>query len=300
MTGVRQLAPQFLPVVGSYVVAVDRAQPVAVTLSPTGEVRDAVSWAGAVPPPSAAAWPNRRIAVDGDRVVVQDLPDVRPVSVAVRRDGALVVTPLREEPDASWQYPRLLGAVPRSAGPWEFRSYRDGYRLRAEVVRPTTWSLGRGSIVTHAVLEDVAVVAVRRADVRPWVFAPQHELLVIDGEPVAVAPIDISALCWPSPRADVIPLLSEYLPFTLGQASVLRKRGGRDVRIHVAGLDSHLVVELEFGLDGEPGRRFVRRDEPLDELGNVAGLAFLNIILDDESFDLLATGPTDDQGRILV
>jgi hypothetical protein len=46
--------------------------------------------------------------------------------------------------------------------------------------------------------------------------------------------------------------------------------------------------------------RFVRRDEPFDELGNVAGPAFWNIILDDEDFELLAEGPVDDQRCIVV
>jgi hypothetical protein len=302
---IRHLAAQFLEVVGLHVVAVDRTQPVAATVSLAGEVRDVVSWAGAVSPPPAAAWPNRRIGVQGDRIVVQDLPDGQLVAVTVSPDGSLAATPARDEPAVTWRYPRLLGAIPRSVGSWEFTTQRDGYRLTAEVAHGGTWSAGRGSIVAHAVLGDVAVVAIRRADVRPWVFGPLHELVLLDGrsaapKPSRLASIDISDRCWSSPRADGVPLLGDYLKYTFGQVAALRERGGRDVRVHVAGFDADLVIEMEFGLDTAPAKRFVRYDEPFDEFGNVAGLAFWNIIFDDERFDLLAEGPEDDQGRIVV
>jgi hypothetical protein len=301
----RYLAAQFLAVVGDNVVAVDRTQPIAATMSLSGEVRDVVSWADAIPPPSAAAWPNRRILVEGARVVVQDLPDGKPVVVSIGPDGALAATAARDEPAAGWRYPRLLSAIPKSVGSWEFNSWRDGYRMTAEVTHGGTWSADRGSIIAHAVVEDVAVVAIRRADVRPWLFNPRHEIVVLDGRsadptPARVAPIDISDRCWPSARADALPPLGEYLKHTLGDVAAVRKRGGRDVRVHVRGFDAHPVIEVEFGLDTAPGTRFVRRDEPFDEFGNVAGLAFWNVIFDDESFDLLTEGPVDDQGRVLV
>lgn len=302
---VRYLAAQFFAVVGDNVVAVDRTQPVAAMVSLTGEVRDVVSWADAIPPPSAAVWPNRRIGAEGDQVVVQDLPDGAPVVLSVGRDGSLAVAPARSEPAVGWRYPRLLTAIPKSVDAWEFRTHRDGYRMEAEVVHGGTWVAGRGSIAAHAVVGDAAVVAIRRADVRPWVFTPRHELVVLDGRsavptPAPVGPIDISERCWPSRRVDALRLLGEYLEHTVGDVAVVRKRGGRDVRVHVAGFDDRPVIEVEFGLDAAPGTRFVRRDEPLDEFGNVAGLAFWNVIFDDEDFDLLAAGPVDGQGRVVV
>jgi hypothetical protein len=301
----RYFAAQFLEGVGLNVVAVDRTQPVVATVSLTGEIRDVVSWADIVPPPSAAAWPNRRIGVEGDRVVVQDLPDGKPVLVSISADGSLAATAARDELAVKWRYPRLLTAIPKSVGSWQFISRRDDYRLTAEVTYEGTWSAGRGSIVAHAVLGDVAVVAVRRADVRPWVFTPRHELVVLDGRsadlrPAPIASIDISDRCWPSRRADSVPLLRDYLTHAFGDVAALRQRGGRDVHVHIAGFGENPVIEVEFSLDMAPGKRFVRRDEPFDELGNVAGLAFWNVIFDDESFDRLAEGPVDDQGRIVV
>jgi hypothetical protein len=126
--------------------------------------------------------------------------------------------------------------------------------------------------------------------------------VVLDGRaavptPAHIEPIDVSERCWPSHRTDPLRLLGEYLKHTVGDVAVVRKRGGRDVRVHVAGFDAHPVVEVEFGLETAPGKRFVRRDEPFDEF---AGLAFWNIIFDDECFDLLADGPVDDRGRVLV
>ena len=303
---VRHLAPQFLEVVGNCVVAVDRVQPVAATLLITGEVLDVVSWAGKSSPPPVASWPNRRVGVDGDCLLVQDQPDGQPVAVSVRPDGSLAVAPASTERSVRWRYPRLLRAVPKSVGSWEFRFHRDGYLLRAEVVHDEViWAAGRGSIIAHAVLGELALVAIRRADVRPWDFSPHHELVFLDGRtgapvPTGIARIDISHLCWPTPQVDVTSLMREYLPYTLGQADILRERGGRDGQIHVAGLDADPVIELEFSLDEYPGKRLVRRDQPLDELGNLAGLDFWNIVFDDESLDLLAAGPADGQGRILV
>ena len=177
--------------------------------------------------------------------------------------------------------------------------------MAAAITHGGTWPAGRGSIVAHAVVGDTAVVALRRADVRPWVFRPRHELVVLDGRsavpaPAPVGPIDISERCRPSHRADALRLLGEYLQHTLGDVAVVRKRGGRDVRVHVTGFGDHPVIEVEFGLDTAPGTRFVRHDEPFDEFGNVAGLAFWNVIFDDEDLDLLAEGPVDDQGRVVV
>jgi hypothetical protein len=270
----RHLAPQFLAAVGPVVVAVDRVQPVAATVSPSGEVLDVVSWAELVAPPSLIAWPNRRIAIEGAGIVVQDLPDAQPVAVSVSPDGSLAAG--RGDPAATWRHPRLYSAIPKSVGPWEFTTHRDGYRLNSEVAHGGTWS-----------------------DVRPWEFTPWHELVLVDGrsavpKPAPIAPIDISDRCWPSSRADE--LLSDYLMFTFGNVAAVRKRGARDVRVHVAGFEANPIIEVEFGLDIAPGERFVRRDE----LGNLAGLAFWNIIFDDEDFDLLAEGPVDDQGRIVV
>jgi hypothetical protein len=59
-------------------------------------------------------------------------------------------------------------------------------------------------------------------------------------------------------------------------------------------------VDIEFGLEAAPGIRFVRRDEPFDELGRVAGLDFWNVIFDEERFDLLLDATPGPDGRVAV
>jgi hypothetical protein len=59
-------------------------------------------------------------------------------------------------------------------------------------------------------------------------------------------------------------------------------------------------VDIEFGLEAAPGKRFVRRDEPFDELGRVAGLAFWTVIFDEERFDLLLDKTPGPDGRVAV
>ncbi len=83
---------------GRCIVAVDRAQPVAASVSPDGEVLDVASWAHEVAPPTEAAHPNRRIGVGDGRLVVQDLPGCRPVSLAVGADGTFAAEPVTDSP----------------------------------------------------------------------------------------------------------------------------------------------------------------------------------------------------------
>lgn len=207
----RQLAAQFLVALGSAVVAVDRVQPVAAAVSPSGDVLGVVSWSELVQPREAMAWPNRRVAVDGERIVVQDLPDGEPVVVILGAEGTLRVERTGDLPEARWLYPRVFGGPWGSRGRWTFASRREGFRWTSQVSVDRTWVAGRGSIVAHAVVggsvgdafegeasvSDVAMVAIRRADVRPWVFAPPHDLVVLDGRtgtpiPNLVPSIDIS------------------------------------------------------------------------------------------------------------
>lgn len=302
----RRLAAQFLSVVGTAVVAVDRVQPVAAAVSSTGDVLDVVSWSNLLGPPETAEWPGRRVAVDGARVLVQDLPDGDPVAVTLDATGRLRAVLAGEVREVKWGYPRVFGGPWGARGRWTFRSRRDGHRWTSQVSLEGTWDAGRGSIVTQALIGgEVAVVAIRRADSRPWAFRPAHDLVVLDGRtgtpsPIEVPPVDISADSWLPRRPDIADVLAGYAPYMFGQAEVLRKRGGRDVRIGIGRLDDCPVVEWEFGLDARPGVRFFRRDEPLDELGRVAGLAFWTVLFEEERLDLLLDAPPDGDGRVPV
>jgi hypothetical protein len=316
----RQLAAQFLAALGPAVVAVDRVQPVAAAVSLSGEILDVVSWCDLVQPLEAMDWPNRRVGVDGERIFVQDLPDGEPVVVTLGSERTLRVERTRDLPEVRWLYPRVFGGPWGKRGRWTFASRRDGHPWTPQVSLDGTWSAGHGSIVAHTVVggamsgefeggaaskDDFAVVAIRRAEARPWAFAPPHDLVVLDGRtgtpiPRPVPSIDISDRCWTPQISDMPRKLAAYLRFTIGDAEVLRERGGRDVRIVVTDLETRPVVDIEFGLEAAPGKRFVRRDEPFDELGRVAGLAFWNVIFDEERFDLLLDATPGPDGRVAV
>jgi hypothetical protein len=63
--------------------------------------------------------------------------------------------------------------------------------------------------------------------------------------------------------------------------------GARDLRIRVTGLADLPAVETSLRWR-EPGPRYVRVDEPVDELGRSFGLRFLNIALAE---DMAGGGP---------
>lgn len=274
----RDLAAQFLPVVGGRVVAVDRLQPVAALLTLGGTPLDVVSWADRRDPPAEWVWPNRRVAVVGDRVLVQDLPDERPVALVVG-DGRF--RRVEDAPDAGpeWRYPRLFRAVPTAVRGWTFGGQRIGNGLWCWVERNgRRWTAGAGSVVAHAVEPSWAVAAIRRAPVRPWAFSPAHELVALAAGPdrpvpTAVAPIPVDEHCWPV-RGDRERVLAEYLPWTENLQRVIAACGGRDVRRTVHGPS----VDIAFRLGDHA---LVLHDEPLDELGRPVGLHFWDLGIDD-------------------
>src|SRR4051794_8771010 len=91
MISPRSFEPHFVFAVGPWFVAVDRIQPVAVALSADGQVCGPVSWADLVAAPLVSPWPSRRAVVVADRVVVQDLPDGTPITLAVEATGRVRV-----------------------------------------------------------------------------------------------------------------------------------------------------------------------------------------------------------------
>ncbi|MGH8930246.1 MAG: hypothetical protein ACRDZO_06320 [Egibacteraceae bacterium] len=283
--------------------AIDKVQPVAVVVSPRGEVRCVASWARQVAPSSSSPWPNRRIAAEPGRLLIQDLPDGPVVSASVGPDGSVVAEPVagssRLLDSVVFTYPRLFrapqGDREQSVEGWRFSSRLDGVRwsARVELVRgasPSTWSAGPGSIVAYAVHDGAAAICVRRAGRRPWQFNPVHDLYVLESgrsgisRPIPVPAIDISDGCWPRTvgSAELARLLPEYLPYSIAESDAAARWGGRDVRICLDRLDSHPVITLSFGLADVPNVRFCRLDEPVNELGHVAGLRALNVFLDED------------------
>lgn len=275
----RVLAAQFLFVVRDCVVAVDRLQPVAALLSPTGVLLDVTSWAEHSNAPEEWVWPNRRVAAGEDTVVVQDLPDGRAVGLVVgagrfdRIDAA--------DAEQTWRHPRLFGAVPTTFGAWTFEGQRTNDRWWSWVERDGhRWTAGEGSFVARAVTEEWAVTAIRRAPVRPWAFRPQHELVLLTAGatglvPAQIEPIDVAPHCWPR-RPDADQAFRDYLPWSENLARVIQNEGGRDVRLVVEAPN----VDIHFT---QHGFRYLLHDEPLDELGRPAGLRFWDTGIDDWS-----------------
>lgn len=274
----RDLAAQFLPVVGGRVVAVDRLQPVAALLATDGTPLDVVSWAARRDPPPEWVWPNRRVAVLGDRVLVQDLPDERPVALVVG-DGRFRRVEDAADTGPAWRHPRLFAAIPRTVDGWIFGAQRTGNRLWCWVERDgRRWAAGAGSVVAHATDPSWTVAAIRRAPVQPWAFSPAHELVALAAGPegpvpTPVAPIPVDGHCWPV-RGDRDRALAEYLPWTENLQRVIAAHGGRDVRRTVHGPS----VDISFRVGDH---HLVLHDEPLDELGRPVGLHFWGTGIDD-------------------
>lgn len=312
----RFLAPSFLVPAAPCLLAVDRVQPVAATVSADGEVLDVVSWAQEVPPPAEAVYPNRRIGIGDGRVVVQDLPAGDPVTLTIGAGGS--VTKARAADSASlWdglrvRHTRGSSQAGGKYGEWQLRTrLYYGNRWATQVERHadgvvSVWRAGHGTFVAHAMAGDVLAVCVRRADKRPWTFDPAHELYLLRARgpgiatPIEVGPIDVTDLCWDRGERppDGFRGMQTYLTFSTGQAEEVRRLGATDVRLVVRDLDTWPVIELSFDLPDVPGVRFVERDEPFDELGNLSGLRFLNRCFAGTSVETLTAGTVAVDGRI--
>jgi hypothetical protein len=83
------------------------------------------------------------------------------------------------------------------------------------------------------------------------------------------------------------------------------RAGGRDIRLELRQIDSDPVIELSFELPDLPDVRLVRVDKPVNELGHLAGLGSLTVLLDEDlaASDLVEVlledvGPVD--GRLHI
>ncbi len=294
--GVRRFRPAFVHDVGGVWLAIDDLQPVAVALNSAGKVLDIASWSR-IPAPQQVAWPWRRVLAVGSAVWVQDRPDGPTVRIDVAAAGNLSVTQTEAPETTAAPTPPAYSRFARSGEfeatdgtGWRFASVLDDFRWTSEVRRvsaddTTTWSLGPGSIVSWATAGPAAAVCVRRAPKRPWVFRPDHDLILLGADTPAIAlpdGLDVTELCWPRPSAGhVAGLLADYLAFTVGDCRTAIESGATDVGFTVRDLDGLPRIETTFRL-GEPGPRVVHVDEPVDELGRLVGLQFLNIALDED------------------
>jgi hypothetical protein len=303
MSRSRFFAPGFVALVAPYFVAVDIVQPVAVVVSQHGELVSIESWAHHVAAPSESSWPNRRFGIASDRLLVQDLPVGEVVSLAVESDATMTtrVVPASSfsRPGVSVKHPRMLSA-PRgnraeSGEGWHFSSRVHRYRWSAEVAfrrggAATSWPVENGSIVARAWRDLNAAVCVRRGPSRPWEFDPAYELFVLRAgrsggvESIQVPPIDVTERCW-NRKVDpleLVRMVREYMDFALGGCRAAIKHGARDVRLELRQIESDPVIELSFELTSMPDVRVVRIDKPVNELGHLAGLRFLNITLEED------------------
>jgi hypothetical protein len=283
----RQFRPSF--VVGLPVgwLAVDEQQPIAVAVDPTGDVLDVVSW-NRLPVPERFDWPRREVVTDGRTTWVHDRPDGPTVRIDLGPAGALTVTagPLPERsPDLARSYSRF--ALSRELTGWRFSSLPIDHRWTAQAEHgDQVWSLGDGSITSCAVAGAAAAVCVRRAPKRPWTFRPDHHLVLLDGGGSTTTALrdglDTVELSWRGPDRDAVDrALTDYLPFTIGECRQAAAAGATDLRFEVADLDGLPTIATSFRW-GPDGTRFVRVDEPLDEVGRIVGFQALGIILDED------------------
>jgi hypothetical protein len=263
-------------------VAVDRIQPVAVVLAADGRLASTVSWADAVAAPLVTPWPSRRAAVLDDRVVVQDLPDGTPVTLAIDAAGRARagVEPVPAGLLRSARHSRLWRAGPR-VGPadpaWTFDSAADGFSWAGRITHPGAPDLEvDGSIVDFDSAGGAAVACVQRVDKRPWPFRRRSALLALSAGGAAilvreVPALDVGALCWPSRFTDRWGPgdVHDYLRFTLNQVAAAAEAGIRDARVEVRDVLTDPRIELVFHHPDFPGREFVQLDRPFNELGNL-------------------------------
>lgn len=261
----------------------------------SGAVVDVASWGDHVPLPAESPWPNRRFAVAGNRLLVQDLPAESVVAASLSADGAITVDVNSTFPERGGVYRRLWTAPPTRDGEldsrWQFRSYLDRIFWSADVsFNGVSKRFERpASVVSQATRGTTAAACVLRENKRPFPLRPVSELhLLTPGEhelvDVVVEELDISAECW-QPKVDLPRVqrdLSEYMSFPLGELITLERSGAHEPEIRVRSTGLATVVETRFRLSGFPNAVFCRRDVPFDELGHVCGLREMTVVLDED------------------
>ena len=290
---VSRLTAAILAELNGHLLVIDDRQPVALLLGPDGRIRSVASWPEVPPPPQPFDADRRRVVqVRRGRARVTDEPAGPSVVLSIR--GGVLTAEHQDEDLADWEPPhaahlfRRIRRVDHDGTEWTFRGRHAWPRVDAVVSRTRRggevrhWDLGTGSVSDALVLDGVAYVCVRRANKRPWEFDPARDLWrIVDDEPERLdVGIDISDRCWP-PRPYLVEELARAFDRLHGDVQTAVEHGATDIRVVVEDLDRLPRIKLYFTLAG--GRRYVRTDEPFDELGcATGGLSAFTIILDED------------------
>lgn len=293
----REVRPAYAGTVNGLFVLVDRVQPVLVAIGPDGDVVTVASWADLVPPPPQFAYYNRAVAFLPDRVVVHELVADRAVEYHPERGLTAVATP--DGGNLQWKHARRYAAADRvDPQGWSFRTvhpddrgegwhasatFRDRRVLRSERSR---------AVIAAATQGDTAVVVLQESVKRPVRFSPRCRTVVLRADvPGGATDVElppVTGLTWPRRPADHDALL-DYLTFSQAGLAAALRTGSPDASLEVGTAPSGLVtVTTGFSVPRLGPTRFCRRDEPFDELGNLAGCRELNVSLaEDIEFGLL-------------
>lgn len=318
----RYFRPVFLERVGSYLVAIDEIQPVALLFDDSGRVAGTVEWGWAAGP-TKAVWRPRTIATsdralwidDGAEADVVRLDITEAATCDVQRVAALPgQNEARHRPYVLW---RSHLTVPAVGGTWHTRSALgdSGVSWYASVQwRPNgseaavrECDLGFGSIhaaVAHG--EDV-VVAVRRAGKRPWAFRPPVDLLRIapTGHVETVLAhdaLDVSYYCrGPSPHAPTArSLVWDRLRHEMSSDRSDMPHAS-DIACTVRDWNADPVFELSFDHPARPGVRLVRRELLRTELGFRQSAGDMSVYLwEDLMFEFLPPANWAQHGVLYV
>ncbi|GAB2750398.1 hypothetical protein GCM10027174_26330 [Salinifilum aidingensis] len=322
MAAERPFRPGFVRAVGSCFVAVDEVQPVAMSLSPSGEVLDVTSWAEQTTPVTTK---TRTIAAGEDRAFVRDWPTslsapsaprapLATVAIDVASDGQLSPTvgevaevPPQNRRDRHLRHTEEPHTIEEFQQDWTFRIHLTGVAWHSEAFHASERVdfPAPAEIRSQAVLDNVAAICVQRANKRPWPFHPDCDiqLLAAAEHGLATAQVpnpDIAHLCWPRQRDDLAVRreLGEYLDFALGNLDAAAEHGAREPQMIVHGTGLDTVIELRFRLDAFPETVLCRRDVPFDETGAVSGLRARNVVLDEDIEFSVLTGAFDTSGPV--
>ncbi|SFT95762.1 hypothetical protein SAMN04487904_115110 [Actinopolyspora lacussalsi subsp. righensis] len=328
MDSKRPFRPGFICTTGSCFVAIDQVQPVAISLSPAGEVLDVTSWADQVSP---AVTKKRTIASGKDCVFVCDWPPSLSASSGMRTPFATVVIAVAPSGQLSASVSECTEIPPQSRRDrylkdpkdtytiedihiieeiqqnWVFRIHLIGKNWHSEVLYETERIdfPAPAHITSQAVLGNVAAMCVQRANKRPWTFRPKCDIQLATATEYGltstqISSIDIGHLCWPRERngTAVRRELGQYLDFACGSLYAAISKGAYDPQIVVHGIGLDTVIELWFKLDVFPGIDFCRQDIPFDETGNIAGLRAYTIMLDEDIEFSILQGDFDTSGSV--
>ncbi len=157
------------------------------------------------------------------------------------------------------------------------------------------------SIIAAEVVEDIAAIVTHESVKRPWEFSPQTRLFVVDAaKPSSRTEVSLPLVSdgsWPR-RPRVQADLTDYLNYSIEQAHAATRAGAIGTSLHLNFLgNDRIFIDFYFTLGSVC---FARRDEPFDELGNVAGLRAMNISLEEDMAGGLFASSEDNHAPVWV